>query len=95
LTKAAIADLQAIRDYALEMWGKQQEAAYLRSLWAKFRQMLETPERFRRREDLFKGCRLAAEGRHVILFCIEGETLQIARILHSAMDLKRHVPPGD
>jgi plasmid stabilization system protein ParE len=42
---------------------------------------------------LFPGCRIAAQGRHVILFHIEGEVLQIVRILHAAMDFKRHLPP--
>lgn len=93
LTKAAIADLQAIREYTLETWGKEQETAYLKALWAKFGQIQETPERLRHREDLFKGCQIAAEGRHVILFCIESEILQIVRILHSAMDYRRHLPP--
>lgn len=92
-TKAAVTDLQAIRDYTLDTWGEEQETAYLKRLWLRFGQMLESPARFRRRDDLFEGCQIAAEGRHVILFRIEGDILQIVRILHSAMDFKRHLPP--
>jgi toxin ParE1/3/4 len=92
-TKAAVTDLQAIRDYTLDTWGEEQETAYLKRLWSRFGQMLESPARFRSRDDLFEGCQIAAEGRHVILFRIEGDILQIVRILHSAMDFKRHIPP--
>ncbi|QJE99338.1 type II toxin-antitoxin system RelE/ParE family toxin [Luteolibacter luteus] len=63
MTKAAIADLQSIREYTLERWDKEQETTSLKALWAKFQQIQETPGRFRHREDLFKGCQLAAEGR--------------------------------
>lgn len=92
-TKAAVADLQAIRNYTLHTWGEEQETAYLKQLWTRFGQILGSPGRFRRRDDLFEGCRIAAEGRHVILFRIEGDILQIVRILHSAMDFRRHLPP--
>jgi len=89
-TKAATSDLQSIRDYTLETWGPEQECIYLDSLWSKFEEILSTPERWRRREDLFPGCRIAAQGKHVILFRFEGKVLQIVRILHSAMDFKQH-----
>ncbi len=93
LTPAAISDIQSIRDYTLEHWGPQQEALYLDSLWSKFEDILADPKRFRTRDDLFPGCQLAAQGKHVILFRCNGKALQIVRILHSAMDFRRHLPP--
>ncbi|WP_035603404.1 type II toxin-antitoxin system RelE/ParE family toxin [Haloferula sp. BvORR071] len=94
LTKAAVEDLRSIRNYTFETWGEHQEAAYLKAMWARFREIQGNPARFRRRDDLFPGCRIAAEGRHVILFRENGEVLEIVRILHSAMDFKRHLPPS-
>lgn len=91
ITKAAVADLQSIRDYTLETWGPEQERIYLDSMWNKFEEILSDPIRCRRREDLFPSCRIAVHGKHVILFRIEGKVLQIVRILHSAMDFKRHI----
>jgi len=91
LTQAAISDLQSIREYTLDMWGAEQENAYLDSIWNKFEEIVTKPERWRRREDLFPGCQIAAQGRHVILFRVEGNILQIVRVLHTAMDFKRHV----
>ncbi len=91
-TKAAAADLQSIRNYTLETWGAEQERLYLDSMWTGFEDILADPEKWRRRDDLFPGCQIAAQGKHVILFKIEGKGIQIVRILHSAMDFKRHLP---
>src|SRR5690242_8148178 len=77
LTPAAISDLRSIRAYTLEKWGPRQEQVYLDALWSKFEEILEKPEKCRSRDDLFPGCQIAAQGRHVILFRIRGATLQI------------------
>ena len=91
-TAAAVLDLQSIRDYTLEVWGADQEQIYLDSLWDRFAQILREPRRWRFRDDLFPACQIAAQGKHVILFRVQGKVLQIVRILHSAMDYSRHVP---
>jgi toxin ParE1/3/4 len=91
-TLAAVSDLQAIRAYTLERWGPKQEQLYLDGLWRKFEEILADPGKWRLRADLFPGCQIAAQGRHVILFRIQGTTLQIVRILHSSMDFRRHIP---
>lgn len=94
-THAAVTDLQSIRDYTFATWGESQEAAYLEAMWSRFAEIMESPGRWRKREDLFPGCQIASQGRHVILFRIEGSVLQIVRILHSAMDFKRHTNSGE
>ena len=91
-TTAAIADLQSIRNYTFQTWGPAQEKIYLDALWTRFEQILGQPEKFRGRPDLFPGCQIAAQGRHIILFRIHHSTLQIVRILHSSIDLPRHLP---
>jgi toxin ParE1/3/4 len=91
-TKAAVSDLQSIRSYTLETWGSEQEQRYLHALWEKFEEILADPARWRRREDLFPGCRIAAQGKHVLLFRVEDAVLQVVRILHGAMDFPRHLP---
>ena len=90
-TKAAAADLQSIRDYTIETWGPEQERIYLDSMWDRFEEILKDPDRWRRREDLFPGCQIVAQEKHVILFRIKGKVIQVVRILHGAMDFKRHV----
>ena len=79
-TKAAVGDLKSIRQYTLEIWGGGQEEVYLNDLWKKFEHILDDPSRWRFRNDLFPGCQVASQGRHVILFRVQGKTLQIVRI---------------
>ncbi len=95
LTDAALDDLRSIRNYTLETWGAEQEALYLNRLWARIESVRSDPLRYRLREELFPGCRIASEGRHVLLFRVGNEALEIVRVLHSAMDFKRHLPPED
>lgn len=92
LTEAALDDLRSIREYTLETWGEAQEEIYLRKIWDRIQGLRENPSRYRLREELFPGCRIASEGRHVILFQSENKAITIVRILHSAMDFKRHLP---
>ena len=91
LTQAALEDLRSIRHYTLETWGPEQEEVYLDRIWARFEIARANPERFRLRMDLFPGCRIAAEGKHVILFRSANDRLEIIRVLHSSMDYKRHL----
>lgn len=93
LTEAALDDLRSIRVYTLENWGVEQEERDLRNLWSRISSLRADPFRHRLREDLFPACRIAAEGRHVILFRANDQFLEIVRVLHSAMDFRRHFPP--
>ena len=89
-THAALEDLRSIRAYTLETWGVEQEDRYLNRIWEKFDSICQDPARFRLRPDLFPGCRIAAEGKHVILFRAGTDLLEVVRVLHAAMDFKRH-----
>ena len=93
ITQAAMEDLRSTRAYTLETWGAEQEQHYLDRIWARFEMIGHYPERHRQRPDLFPGCRIATEGKHVILFRADAEQLEIVRVLHAAMDFKRHLPP--
>lgn len=92
---SAIGDLREISDYTLQTWGAEQEDRYLKGLWGKLAEIQSSPESCRLREDLAKGCRSARHGKHVIFFSIKGETLQVIRILHGAMDFNRHLTDED
>ena len=92
ITDAALGDLRSIRSYTVEKWGEDQEAKYLDAMWRRFEELLDEPQRWRMRNDLFPGCRIASQGKHVILFRVEGELLQVVRVLHSAMDFQQHLP---
>ena len=95
LSPAAILDLQSISLYTLETWGAKQEELYLKSLWQKFMEIQSAPETHRLRVDLAKGCYSARFEKHVIFFAIRGQTLEIIRILHGAMDFRNHLESED
>ncbi|KAB2641191.1 MAG: type II toxin-antitoxin system RelE/ParE family toxin [Verrucomicrobia bacterium] len=88
---AAVQDLQLIADYTSRTWGAQQETLYLKERWAKLDLMLDRPENYRPRHDLDIDCYSERYGKHVIFFSVLGETLQVIRILHSAMDFSVHL----
>jgi len=96
LTDAAICDLRSIRDYTFEGWGDEQEERYLNERWKRFEEPLSDSMQSRARDDFFSGCRLGSQGKHVILFRLilseKKDRRQVVRVLHSAMDFKRHVP---
>jgi toxin ParE1/3/4 len=95
LSPSAIRDLQDISNYTLHTWGAEQEDHYLKGLWGKLAEIQSSPESFRLREDLAKGCRSARHEKHVIFFSIKEQTLQVIRILHGAMDFNRHLADKD
>jgi len=95
LSPSAIRDLQDISDYTLRTWGAEQEDQYLKGLWAKLADIQFSPESCRLRKDLAKGCRSARYEKHIIFFSIKGQTLQVIRILHGAMDFNNHLPDED
>ena len=92
LSEAALRDIQNIRCYTLRQWGSLQEEKYLNSVWAEFQKISVNPENFRQRNDLFPECRIAPVGSHIILFRVQMGLVQIARVLHRAMDFNRHIP---
>jgi toxin ParE1/3/4 len=94
ITPAALEDLRSIRVYTLDRWGAVQEERYLDQLWSRFESIMENPSRFRFRHDLFRDCQIAAEGRHVILFRMSKDILQVVRVLHSSMDFNRRLQGG-
>lgn len=91
LSPSAIRDLQSISGYTLQNWGAKQEGIYLKGLWEKLAAIESDPGTFRLREDVLKGCRSARYEKHVIFFAVQGQTLQIIRILHGSMDFGRHL----
>jgi toxin ParE1/3/4 len=95
LSPSAIRDLQEISDYTLQTWGAEQEDRYLKGIWAKLAEIQTSPESCRPREDLAKGCHSARYEKHVVFFSIKGQTLQVIRILHGAMDFNRHLADED
>jgi toxin ParE1/3/4 len=93
LSKLAYADLESVYVYTVDRWGVEQAEDYLHKLWDSLEAIKASPERFRLREAIYPGCRICISGRHAILYRVQGQSVEVARILHGSMDLPRHVPP--
>ncbi len=86
LSDEALLDLQEISNYTWAKWGEEQERKYLALLYATMERMGADSSRIRQRDDLYLGCRMVLCGKHSIFFSLEAEIVNIARILHQAMD---------
>lgn len=90
LTPRALADLDAIADYSLERWGREQTERYLNGLTARMALLAETPSLGRDRSDVAGGYRSFPEGRHLV-FYVEIETgIAVLGVPHATMDMTAH-----
>jgi toxin ParE1/3/4 len=94
LSKWAEIDLAGIAEYTLDAWGERQTAKYRDILQQGFSKITADPltPRSKDREELFPGCRSLHVGKHVILYRVKGNVVEVARVLHDSMELDRHIP---
>lgn len=107
LTDAAAADYQEILGWTVTRFGEAQARAYAQTLSAALQALTVGPPvaGARDRTDIAKGlstlhlARKGRKGRHFVLFRIGQvrgrEVIEVLRILHDSMDLRRHLPPTD
>ncbi|OYX50730.1 MAG: hypothetical protein B7Y97_07155 [Sphingomonas sp. 32-66-10] len=89
--KRAEDDLQQIWRYSAIEWGVEQADAYITGMRARCMLLCDNPalgpERFYGRRAL----RRWPAGSHILYYRIEGRRVRVVRILHSAMDPRRHL----
>lgn len=90
LRAAAVRDLDGIFDYSLAMHGADVAQTYLRDLDAAMARLLDFPQAGAA-TNLRPGVRSIAAREHRIYYRIEGQGIVIARVLHKAMDVGRHL----
>jgi toxin ParE1/3/4 len=105
LTAAAERDFQRIIEWTADEFGDAQARVYAQTLVV----ALEAPEPrpsiigAKRRDEILKGlfslhvARQGRKGRHFILFRVArtGNVIEVLRLLHDSMDLRRHVAGPD
>lgn len=91
LTQRAQRDLEGIIEYTLRQWGSEQVDRYTAQLGGTIEQLQEQPSRKGRGLDELKpGLRyLRHEQHHFIFYRVEGEQVEILRILHQRTDWRR------
>lgn len=93
-TKDAQRDLEEIRDYSIARWGRRIAGDYVGQIVACASASARDPARLRHYSDAYT---YARSGSHYVFF--RGEPglnrLIVVRILHSSMDVGRHLPDAD
>ena len=91
LSSLARADLEDIRSYTIETWGRDQWLIYYRTIARAFERIAENPQCGKDRSLFVEGMRSINCEKHIIFFkCVEAAngTPVILRIIHQ----KRHMP---
>jgi toxin ParE1/3/4 len=93
LSLSAEQDLAQILRYTIKTWGMKQGAAYFQLLNLARIQIISNPALLgsKSRDDLARGCRAFRVAKHLIFYRMNGDSVEIARILHQSMDFSRHV----
>jgi toxin ParE1/3/4 len=105
LGAVAEVDFANILKWTTETFGARQAAIYRDTLVQAIGALTNGPDAAgsRTRNEIMPGlrtlhvARLGRRGRHFLVYrAVEGRTIEIGRILHDQMDLKRHLPlpPG-
>ncbi|MEO5917698.1 MAG: type II toxin-antitoxin system RelE/ParE family toxin [Luteolibacter sp.] len=93
LSKFAERDLAEILRYTIKTWGMEQGAVYFQLLATAKTRIVNNPilPGSKTRDDLANGCRVFRVAKHLIFYRVNGNSVEIARILHESMDFSRHV----
>jgi toxin ParE1/3/4 len=89
IADAAHADLRNIKQYTEQTWGEAQARRYLDELEARFALLRKRSRLGRPRADLGAGLRSLPSGGHVIFYRDVDDCIEVVRILHASMDVRR------
>jgi toxin ParE1/3/4 len=101
LSAQAEHDLASIVEWTTENFGVRQAKTYRTTIVQSIRELGLGPDiaGARKRDDIVKGAltlhvaRHGRRGRHLLLYRVVGmRTIEIGRILHDSMELRRHLP---
>jgi toxin ParE1/3/4 len=94
LTSEAQDDFIEIRFYTQQQWGEIQRDRYEATLLQAIAALADFPEIGRRVPRFFSGCRVRPVEHHVLYYRIEGDVIEVVRILHERADPSQHFSPG-
>lgn len=92
LTKKAVEDLANIWDYTFDEWSEQQADKYYQMLLDNIIEISKCPEIGKKYKDIKNSLFGFEAGKHIIFYRVLGsDEVEITRILHEMMDLKRRI----
>lgn len=91
-TKKASEDLALIWNYNVDTWSENQADHYFRMLIDSCKNISEGKVIGKNYEGIFTGLLGKRAGKHIIFYRkVEGDVVEIVRILHERMDLKKRI----
>lgn len=91
-TNKAVDDLSGIWNYTLETWSEKQADRYYEMLIGFCGDVANNPAIGKTYEDISEGLYGFIAGRHILFYrVILDDEIEIVRILHSSMDLKKRI----
>ncbi len=91
LSPEAVEDRKDIVAYTVTTWGKEQARRYNQKIRGALAAIRINPNIGRPHRDLPPVYLVYHAERHYIIYSVEGIRIEIVRILHDQMDLKRHI----
>jgi toxin ParE1/3/4 len=92
LSERATLDIEAILVFSIQQFGVERAELYKTALGDCMRRVANDPRQGRQLTGRAKNYLRYLCQRHVIFFSLEPDGILVVRILHSAMDHKRHLP---
>lgn len=91
LRPAARADLTVIWTDGAAAWGTERADRYVDGLFSLFDLLVNFPEMARERAELTPPVRIHPTGAHLVIYRLEGQGVEILRILHSHQNLTAYL----
>ncbi len=92
LTNKAVEDLSKIWEYTFEVWSEKQADSYYGELIAICQEIVEHPDAGKNYEGITKQLFGVKANRHIIFYrMVSQDAIEITRILHERMDLKKRI----
>ena len=92
LTNKAVNDLSAIWNYTFELWSENQADKYYKELINNCRNIAKDPNLGKNYEGVSKQLFGMKANQHIVFYRIlSGSEVEIIRILHERMDLKKRI----
>lgn len=86
VSRAARADLRAIRGYSRTRWGAEQAERYFDLIVARFAWLMLNAARGATQDAILPGLRRVNVRRHAIFYVDRPDAVVVARVLHQRMD---------
>lgn len=92
LTKKAVQDISTIWNYTFDKWSKTQADKYYKEIIQHCRKLSKNPTIGRNYFEVMDALKGSKINRHIIFYrTLESDVIEIERILHERMDLKKHL----